>query len=85
MDTTAMTGSPHSRADLTPELARDVEVQTALALSRAASRAMIAISPKAHRAMMDALGVEAAMQEAQGGAVAALVAARVRDHLDTLK
>jgi hypothetical protein len=44
----------------------------------------MAISPKAHRAMMDALGVEAAIQHAQGGPVAELVAALIRGHLDDL-
>lgn len=67
-----------------PSVALDVDVQTALALSRATSRAVMAISPKAHRAMMDALGVEAAIQHAQGGPVAELVAALIRGHLDDL-
>lgn len=68
-----------------PSTALEIDVQTALALSRATSRAVIAISPKAHRAMMDALGVEAATQEIQGGPVAELVAALIRGHLDQLK
>jgi hypothetical protein len=68
-----------------PTVALEIDVQTALALSRATSRAVIAISPKAHRAMMDALGVEAATQEAQGGPVADLVAALIKGHLDQLK
>lgn len=68
-----------------PAMALEIDVQTALALARATSRAMIAISPKAHRAMMDALGLEAASQEAQGGPVAELVAALLRGHLDQLK
>ena len=46
---------------------------------------MIAISPKAHRAMMDALAIEAAAQEAHGGPVAELVAALIKGHLDQLK
>jgi hypothetical protein len=77
---------------LAPEAARpvatvalEIDVQTALALSRATSRAVIAISPKAHRAMMDALGVEAATQEAQGGPVGELVAALIKGHLDQLR
>jgi hypothetical protein len=69
----------------TAAVALEIDVQTALALSRATSRAVIAISPKAHRAMMDALGVEAATQEAQGGPVAELVAALIKGHLDQLK
>jgi hypothetical protein len=66
-------------------VALEIDVQTALALSRATSRAVTAISPKAHRAMMDALGVEAATQQAQGGPVAELVAALIRGHLDQLR
>jgi hypothetical protein len=66
-------------------VALEVDVQTALALSRAATRAVTAISPTAHRAMMDALGVEAAVQQSQGGPVAELVAALIRGHLDQLK
>ncbi|MDB5423345.1 MAG: hypothetical protein JWQ29_761, partial [Phenylobacterium sp.] len=68
-------------SDATPNIALEVDVQTALALSRATSRAVTAISPKAHRAMMDALGVEAAVQQAHGGPVAELVAALIRGHL----
>ncbi len=68
-----------------PSIALDVDIQTALALARAATRAMIAISPKAHRAMMDALAIEAAAQEAHGGPVAELVAALIKGHLDQLK
>jgi hypothetical protein len=68
-----------------PMVALEIDVQTALALARATSHAVIAISPKAHRAMMDALGLEAASQELQGGPVAELVAALLRGHLDQLK
>ena len=66
-------------------VALEIDVQTALALSRATTRAVTKISPKAHRAMMDALGVEAAMQEAQGGPVSDMVATLLRGHLDQLK
>ena len=63
----------------------EVNVRAALALSRATALALITLSPKAHRAMMDALGVEAAMQEAQGGLVSEMVATVIRGHLDQLK
>jgi hypothetical protein len=76
---------PARAPEPTPAIALEVDVQTALALSRANSRAIMAISPKAHRAVMDALGIEAATQEAQGGEVGELVAAMVRGHLDQLK
>jgi hypothetical protein len=69
----------------TPSAALDVDIQTALALARATTRAMIAVSPKAHRAMMDALAIEAAAHEAHGGPVAKLVAALIKGHLDQLK
>ena len=76
---TAQSADPISTAAL------EVDVQTALALSRATTRAVSAISPKAHRHMMDALGVEAAIQQTQGGPVAELVAALIKGHLDQLK
>jgi len=66
-------------------VALELDVQTALALARATTRAVTTLSPKAHRAMMDALGVEAAVQQNQGGPVAELVAALIRGHLDQLK
>jgi len=80
-----MPALPAINLEATPNVALEVDVQTALALSRATTRAVIAISPKAHRAMMDALGVEAAVQEAQGGPVAELVATLIKGHLDQLK
>jgi hypothetical protein len=80
-----MTSRPALDLDAVPAVALEIDVQTALALSRATSRAVTAISPKAHRAMMDALGIEAASQQAQGGPVAELVAALLRGHLDQLK
>jgi hypothetical protein len=80
-----MSAQPASDPAAVPTVALEIDVQTALALSRATSRAVIAISPKAHRAMMDALGVEAASQELQGGPVAELVAALIRGHLDQMK
>ena len=80
-----MSANPARDSATVPTLALEIDVQTALAISRATAQAVIAISPKAHRAMMDALGVEAATQEVQGGPVAELVAALIRGHLDQLK
>jgi len=77
--------SPGRPSDPLAATALELDVQTALALSRATTRAVIAISPKAHRAMMDALGVEAATQLAQGGPVAELVATLIKGHLNELK
>jgi hypothetical protein len=71
--------------DQLPAVALEIDVQTSLALSRATTRAICAISPKAHREMMDALGVEVAMQQTEGGPVADLVATLLMGHLDQLK
>jgi hypothetical protein len=76
---------PARSAEGAASIALEVDVQTALALSRATTRAVTQISPKAHRAMMDALGLEAATLQAQGGPVAELVAALVKGHLDQLR
>jgi hypothetical protein len=80
-----MSSLPLRALEPAPSIALDVDVQTSLALARATTRAVMAISPKAHRAMMDALGIEAAVQEAHGGPVAELVAALIKGHLDQLK
>jgi hypothetical protein len=80
-----MPANPALHHSSVPTLALEVDVQTALALSRATTRAVAAISPQAHRAMMDALGIEAAVQQAHGGPVAELVAALLKGHLDQLK
>ena len=80
-----MPNHPALASDITPNVALEIDVQTALALSRATTRAVTAISPAAHRAMMDALGLEAATQQAQGGPVAELVATLIKGHLDQLR
>jgi len=80
-----MSNHPALASDMTPNVALEIDVQTALALSRASTRAVTQISPTAHRAMMDALGLEAATQQAQGGPVAELVAALLKGHLDQLR
>ena len=80
-----MPNSSALASDITPSVALEIDVQTALALSRATTRAITEISPAAHRAMMDALGLEAANQQAQGGPVADLVAALIKGHLDQLR
>jgi hypothetical protein len=79
-----MLSRPPLPTDPVATIALEIDVQTALALSRATTRAVTAISPKAHRAMMDALGIEAAVQQTQGGQVADLVAALIRSHIDQL-
>jgi hypothetical protein len=79
--------SPKTNTAIHPvaAVALDIDIQTALALSRATTRAFTALSPKAHRAMMDALAIEAANQEATGGPVAELVAILLKGHLNELK
>jgi len=80
-----MNVKPNPSPDPIAVVALEIDVQTALALSRATTRAVAKLSPKAHRAMMDALGVEAANQAVNGGPVAEMVAQLIKGHLDQLK
>ena len=66
-------------------IALEIDVQTSLALSRATSRAVCAISPAAQAAMVTALEKEAEVQHAHGGPVGELVAALLAGHLQDLK
>jgi hypothetical protein len=59
----------------------DVDVQTALALTRAVTRTLMALSSEAQQEMASALRDEIALQQAQGGQVPHLVAALLEDHL----
>lgn len=61
-------------------IALEIDVQTSLALSRATTRAVCAISSDAQRAMLSALRKEAQVQQAQGGPVGELVAALINGH-----
>ena len=65
-------------------IALEIDVQTSLALSRATTRAVCAISSDAQRAMVHALEKEAQLQHAQGGAVGELVAALIVGHAQDL-
>lgn len=65
-------------------IALEIDVQTSLALSRATSRAVCAISADAQRAMVTALKREAQLQEVQGGPVGELVAALIAGHAQDL-
>jgi hypothetical protein len=80
-----MIAKPQPATDPVAAVALEIDVQTALALSRATTRAIAHLSPKAHRIMMDALAVEAANQQAMGGPVAELVSQLLKGHLDQLK
>jgi hypothetical protein len=65
-------------------IALEIDVQTSLALSRATTRAVCAISSDAQRAMVHALQKEAQLQHAQGGPVGELVAALIAGHAQDL-
>ena len=65
-------------------IALEIDVQTSLALSRATTRAVCAISPDAQKAMLTALEREAKLQHAQGGPVGELVAALIAGHVQDL-
>ena len=66
-------------------LALEIDVQTSLALSRATTRAVCAISPAAHLALVAAIEKEAQVQHEHGGPVGELVAALLAGHVEDLK
>ena len=84
----ALTDCPPMPASASQEpisnIALEIDVQTSLALSRATTRAVCAISPDAQRAMVRALEKEAAMQHAQGGPVGELVSVLIGGHAQDL-
>jgi hypothetical protein len=65
-------------------IALEIDVQTSLALSRAATRAVCTLSSDAQRAMIHALEKEAQLQQAEGGPVGELVAALIAGHVHDL-
>jgi hypothetical protein len=73
-----------SSQDSVANIALEIDVQTSLALSRATTRAVCAISQDAQRAMVSALEREARLQHAQGGPVGELVAALIAGHAQDL-
>ena len=75
-----MTTSSQPANDSPTSLALEIDVQTALALSRATTRAISAISPHARQEMIEALKREVRIQHTQGGPVAELVAALIEGH-----
>ena len=72
--------SSGSSAFATQLFATDVDAQTALALARAATRALIALSPDARCEMAGALQEEIDLQETQDGLVPRLVACFLEGH-----
>ncbi len=72
-------------AEPVASIALEIDVQTSLAISRAASRAVCAISSAAQAAMVSALEKEAQIQHAHGGPVGELVAALLAGHVQDLK
>ena len=65
-------------------IAAEIDIQTSLALGRATTRAVSAISADAKQAMVAALEREALVQAEHGGQVGQLVAALIAGHLQDL-
>ena len=80
-----MSASIPKPEDALPHLALEIDVQTSLALSRATTRAVCAISAHAQRAMVYALEKEIKVQETQGGPVGELVAKLIAGYAQDLK
>ena len=74
-------GSPEPAAPDADSIALDVDVQTALALSRANLQALRSLSPYARHAVEDALEVEIALQALRGGVVPRIVLALLQQEL----
>ena len=77
MKPTLGSGAPSAAARL---FATDVDAQTALALARANTRALIALSPYARAEIARALQEEIDLQETQDGLVPRLVASFLEAH-----
>lgn len=80
---------PHSMASSPPPsdsgtIAAEIDIQTSLALCRATTRAVCAISDDAKKAMVQALEREAQVQADHGGQVGELVAALITGHAQDL-
>ena len=76
--------APGSQEPAVPDadsVALDVDVQTALALSRANLQALKALSPYARHAVEDALEAEIALQTLRGGVVPRIVVALLQQEL----
>jgi hypothetical protein len=67
------------------DAAREIDIATSLALSRATTRAVSQISGDAQQAMLRALAREAEAQQAHGGPVGELVAALIAAYAEELK
>jgi hypothetical protein len=77
-----MSASPAAEA---ANIALQIDVQTSLAVARATTRAMCAISRDAQQAVVAALENEARVQEEHGGPVGELVGALVTAFAAELK
>ena len=84
-DNAPMSASAPKPESVRPNLALEIDVQTSLALSRATTRAVCAISAHAQRAMVYALEKEIKVQETQGGPVGELVAKLIAGYAQDLK
>lgn len=82
-----MSSSPSARDSQEPvvpnadSVALEVDVQTALALSRANLQALKGLSPYARHAVEDALEAEIALQTLRGGVVPQIVVALLQQEL----
>jgi hypothetical protein len=63
------------------DFATDIDVRTALALVRANTRAMVALSATARRGVVAAISDEIRLQEMQNSAASRLVAVLLKGHL----
>ncbi len=70
---------PSEAAPNTPDqIAQEIDVQTALALSRAATQALRAMGPLSRHAIEDAVEAEIALQDLREGVVPSIVTAMLR-------
>ena len=74
-------GSPEPVGPNAFSIALDVDLQTALSLSRASLQALKALSPYARHAVDDALETEIALQTLRGGVAARIVVALLQQEL----
>ena len=74
-------GLPSPDADTTHAVGVDIDLRTALALSRATTRALLELSPLSHREITAALTHEIELLEAQRDPVSQAAASAVKQYL----
>lgn len=85
MSSNRLLSDPSPGSSSISDLATDIDMQTALALVRANSRALRAISADSHRHILDAISDEIRMQETQQDAVSQVVTSLLKGHLAELR